>query len=375
MVFTGRALYNTGVFDGVAEDVSDIIGMISPTETPLLDRLGDAPKPAENVLHEWLEDSLNPNTIISSATYINSTNAAVLLVHAGGSAVSAYLQVGAVLKNKTTGEYMQITSLGGNTIGVTRAFASTTIATITAGDEIFVVSDAALEGADVTGDISRPRVRRSNYCQIFKKDVIISGTVQAVTQLGGITDELDYQKQNRMKEAIRDLEKAAIQGKVSGNSIGSSTAYRTMKGIWDHIVTNSTSTGTISPTILDDVIKLAWNQGAGDLNLIIADANWKRVIDGWNVSRVLVSNDSETYHRRITMFEGTFGVHEVILGRWMPNNSLMVLSTQRVKVIPLRGRSFTYQDVAKTGDSMKGMVLGEYTVEVKNEEGLAKAYG
>jgi hypothetical protein len=53
----------------------------------------------------------------------------------------------------------------------------------------------------------------------------------------------------------------------------------------------------------------------------------------------------------------------------------MVLASPRVKVVPLRGRSFQFERVAKTGDSEKGMVLGEYTTEVKNEEGLAKAFG
>lgn len=56
MAFTGRAIYDTAgsdsIFKGVAEDVSDIVSMISPFETPLLDVLSQAPYPARNVLHE-----------------------------------------------------------------------------------------------------------------------------------------------------------------------------------------------------------------------------------------------------------------------------------------------------------------------------------
>ena len=53
MAFTGRATYDNTA--ALAEDVSDIVSMISPFETPLLDFLGDAARPATNTMHEWLE--------------------------------------------------------------------------------------------------------------------------------------------------------------------------------------------------------------------------------------------------------------------------------------------------------------------------------
>lgn len=373
MVFTGKATYDTSVFDDIAEDVSDIIGMISPAETPLLDRLGDPAQAAQNVYHEWLEDALSPNTIVSSS--LASSAATVLGVHVGGANIGTYLQVGAVVVVKRTGEYMQISATSAGSLTFTRAFGGTTAATIVAGDELFIISDSALEGADVSVDTSRPRARKNNYTQIFKKDIIVSGTVQAVNMLGGIQNEFDYQKMKKIKETIRDLEKAAIQGKSSGNTLGSATAYRTFKGIWDFITTNSTSMATISADTLNDVVQLAWNNGATDLDIIVCDPNWKKVIDKFNDARILTSDSKRSYERDITLYHGTFGTQEVLMSRWMPRNSLMVLSSQRVKVMPLKGRSYSYQGVAKTGDSEKGMVLGEYTIEVKNEEGLAKAYG
>lgn len=373
MIFTGRATYDTGVFEGIAEDVADIIGMISPYETPLLDALGDAPRPATNVLHEWLEDALSPNTVVSSVTV--NTAATAVGVHVGGNLVGTYIQAGGIVKVKRTGEYMQIASTSAGTLVFSRGFGGTDAATIEAGDEIFLISEATLEGADVSVDTSRPRVRKNNYTQIFKKDIIVSGTVQAVNMLGGVNNEFDYQKTKKSKEIIRDLEKAVIQGKSSGNTLGSASAYRSFRGIWDFITTNATSTGTLSPQILNNLIQGPWEQGATDLDLIVVDANWKKTIDSFSDARVLVSQGEEKYKRRITLYEGTFGTQQVVLSRWMPSYSMMVLSSQRCRVTPLQGRSFNYQSVAKTGDSEKGMILGEYTVEVINEEGLAKAYG
>ncbi len=62
MAFTGKATYSAGTtLPELAEDVSDLIGIVSPYETPLLDALGDPLRAATSTHHEWLEDELLPN--------------------------------------------------------------------------------------------------------------------------------------------------------------------------------------------------------------------------------------------------------------------------------------------------------------------------
>jgi hypothetical protein len=375
MPFTGKAIYDTDgtntVFNTVAEDVSDVISMISPFETPLLDALAQAPYPARNVLHEWLEDSLTPNTL-TTASAITSTTADTAIGISGGAA--GFMQVGAVLIGPDGDEYMQISAISGNTITVNRAVASTSANSAATAQTLSVVSDAALEGADVSGDISRPRVRRNNYCQIFKKDLIVSGTVQHVTHLGGITDEMDYQKQQRMRESLRDLEKAVIRGKALGNTLGSASAYRTMDGIITRLTTNAQSVATLTESWLGNILNNAWDNGGSDIDVLCVDANWKRIIDNFNTSRVRVVNDETVYRNLVTTYESVFGVQKVVLSRWMPANSMLAISSRRVHVVPLQGRSYQYVPVARTGDAEKGMVVGEYTVCVKNEEGMSRMY-
>ena len=59
MGFLGKATYGAGVdLPELAEDVSDIVGIVSPYETPLLDHLGDAKRAATSPIHEWIEDAL-----------------------------------------------------------------------------------------------------------------------------------------------------------------------------------------------------------------------------------------------------------------------------------------------------------------------------
>ena len=73
MAFTGKATYSAGsTLPELAEDVSDLIGIISAYETPLLDALGDPLREATSTHHEWLEDELLPNKdAINDSTWTN----------------------------------------------------------------------------------------------------------------------------------------------------------------------------------------------------------------------------------------------------------------------------------------------------------------
>ena len=51
----------------------------------------------------------------------------------------------------------------------------------------------------------------------------------------------------------------------------------------------------------------------------------------------------------------------------MPADSALFLDSSRVQVLPLSARSFHYKPLASTGDSEVGQVIGEYTLEFKNE--------
>ena len=76
MSFTGKATYSAGAtLPEIVEDVSDLVGINSPHETPLLDALGDPARPARATVHEWLEDALLPNSdLINDSSYSNASS-------------------------------------------------------------------------------------------------------------------------------------------------------------------------------------------------------------------------------------------------------------------------------------------------------------
>ncbi|MDQ6989202.1 MAG: DUF5309 family protein [Mariprofundaceae bacterium] len=370
MAFNGLAIYGTNVFQSLAEDVSEEVGMISPSETPFLDILTPPMREGFNVLHEWLEDSLAPQSITAS-TAISSTTADTQIGIANGDAERLF--VGQLLIHPDGQEYMRISVISGNTITVERAFGGTSANSWGTGGVFTVLADAALEGDDVDEDIGIGRVRRSNYMQIFKKDVIVSGSRQAVRNLGGIADELAYQRTKRLREAVVGLEKAVVLSILSGNTIGSSSAVRTMRGVRSFLSTNIHSIAVLSDTLIANVVESAWTQGGNDIDVLVVDTIHKRKIDSLQGSRVRVTNQEGTFRNVVDTYEGTYGTQRVVMSRWMPASSLFAISTNRIHVVPLQGRTFQFQPVSKTGDAEKGMIIGEYTVELYNEEGMARA--
>ena len=58
MSFTGKATYTAGgTLPEIVEDIGDLVGIVSPFETPLLAALGDPQRAALSTHHEWIEDA------------------------------------------------------------------------------------------------------------------------------------------------------------------------------------------------------------------------------------------------------------------------------------------------------------------------------
>ena len=69
----------------------------------------------------------------------------------------------------------------------------------------------------------------------------------------------------------------------------------------------------------------------------------------------------------VSAYESDYGICRVVISRYMPTGTVLLLDSSRLSVMPLAGRSFHYSPLARTGDAETGQVVGEYTLEVRNE--------
>jgi hypothetical protein len=190
MSFTGKATYLAGSeLPEIAEDVSDLVSIAAPHETPLLEALGDGRRAARSTVHEWLEDSLLPNQdAVSDASITNPTTETAF-----GVVNIERFRVGDQVSVEGKAEVMLVTATdaGGGTLTVTRGYGGSTAATLADGDVLRIIGNAALEGADADAARFTARRRQTNYTQIFASTVEVSGSELAVRQIG-VADEMDY---------------------------------------------------------------------------------------------------------------------------------------------------------------------------------------
>lgn len=377
MAFTGKSTYSGGAtLPEVAEDVSDIIGLVSPFETPLLDLLGDPKAAATSTIHEWLEDALLPNTDSVNQTSFspNATDATAITV-ANGSRFRAGDQV----RPEGLREVMLVTAVAGNVLTVVRRYGNTTGGALSNGLKLYILGNAAVEGDDRPAVRFTDRVRKRNYTQIFTAGVEVSGSMMAA-RTHGVGDELDYQKQERLRELLRDLENVVINGVApTATQQGSSSVRRTMNGVIPLMATNQFVPGQggmpsgggggngLTEPLLNAALKAIWEQSAGRVDTIVVAGAQKRKINEFLVNARLYDGGDTSFQSRVGVYESDFGVCRVVLSRWVPADHLLLLDSSRLSVLPMAGRSFHYKPLASTGDAESGMLVGEYTLEMKNE--------
>jgi hypothetical protein len=316
-----------------------------------------------------LEDTLLPNTDTLTVTPQNPILDETMVVANAGR-----FRVGDQVRSMDSEEIMLVRTVGAASLTVTRGYGGTTAEAVSSGDTLFILGNAALEGQDAEAARFTVRSRRGNWTQIFSKTVMVSGSELAVRHLG-VADELDFQKTKALRELLRDLENTVLNGAApAANPSGSDTVRRSMAGILPQLVTNRFTPGSGIPSgedldeaKLNAALRAIWEQSSGQVDLIVVNGFQKRAISQFGAGARSYAAGDPRFTSQVAVYESDFGVQRVILSRWMPRDAVLLLDSSRLQVQPLAGRSFHYRSRASTGDFEKGQVLGEYTLELKNE--------
>ncbi|MBX3382753.1 MAG: DUF5309 family protein [Phycisphaeraceae bacterium] len=359
----------------VMEDVSDLVSIISPLETPLLAHLGDSGRFATSTIHEWLEESLIPNTdTINQASFTpNAQDATGITVNTG-----QRFKPGDQVRPGNAPEVLLVTAVAGNVLTVVRRYGGTPASNLANGQKLTILGNAAVEGADAPPVRLSTRFRQYNYTQIFTTTVEVSGTLQAVRK-HGVADELDYQKQERLRELLRDLENCVINGTASQTSPqGAPGARRTMNGIIRSISANQFVPGQggfpsgggagadLNETLINTALRGVWENASSRIDTIVCGGMQKRRINQFIASNSRHYNPAD---RRVSdlvsIYESDFGVCRVLLSRWVPADTILLLDSSRIALLPLAGRAFHFKPLAATGDAHAGQLIGEYTLEMR----------
>jgi hypothetical protein len=372
MAFTGKATYSAGTnLPELAEDVADLVRVVTPHEAPLLEVLGDPLHEATSPRHEWLEDELLPNKdAIDDATWVDPDVDTTFNVDHG-----SRFRVGDQIQVEGSEELILVTAVNVNALTVVRGYAGTVPENLADNQVLNILGNAALEGDDKPATRFTNRLRCANYTQIFTAAVEVSGSDLVARQLG-LAGEMENQKAARLCELMRDLEGTIINGgQAASDPQGGDTVRRTMKGIIPHLVTNVFRTGDsgfpagndLDEAKINYALRQIWENSSAHVDLIVVGGFQKRKINAFcSESRRYAPTDT-TFRDHLSQYESDFGLCQILTTRWVPHDVVLLLDSSRISVLPLTGRSFHFKPLASAGDYECGELIGEYTLELRNE--------
>jgi len=320
---------------GVKEDISDIITNISPTKTPFQTAIGN--EKSTQKFFQWQEDSLR--------------------------AAAANQQV---------------------------------------------------EGFQVTSDLSTatmvPTVMRSNNTQILAEVPETTGTMD-VTSTYGRARESAYQMAKSAAQVKRDLEVAFVgmgynapvnTNKTTARVMGSfeyqvgqpasNNLYVTTQGVgsnadYTNLIFTGTANGGFTETNMLLALQNSYNQGAEPNTVSIIPGRAIQVA-GFAMAQTAYAgggsptaaasyrqkfNDSTTVVNAVTMYKSPFGDVKIVLNRFQCGSPLAP-STQHVHTliydpsqwVKVTLRPWFREVLAKNGDSLRQMIVGEFSLKHKN---------
>lgn len=355
--------------------ISDVINIIDPRDTPFIAAIGglDAARSKFKVAQngykiEILEDELDPLTgAVANGTVNITTNATNWTV-----ADASIFQDGHVILIDSEYMVVKAADTANNTITVYARDYGGTNATHATNAAVEIVGMARLEGDDADYgpivDITAPY----NYTSIFQKALNISGTQQVIDQ-HGITNEFEYQSMKAIPHLLRLVEKACFHGV---RQAGSASAPRSMGGLATFITDNTVDAGGgITKSDVDIAMEYVYLDGGNPDLLVLNPAvarDLKELIDTSSFVQLAYEN-SQIGMQPVQRFVTQYGSLQVIMSRFCPVALSFVCDSRKVGIYSLR--PFAWKELAMSGDSRKGEVVGEFSLLVANDKSHGKIYG
>ena len=275
---------------------------------------------------------------------------------------------------------------------------------------IFDSLQAAANNKQIQGDAytyvtSATATRVSNYTQIARKAISVSGTVTAANTVGG--NVMGREVMKRMKEYKRDVEfdllgrqgssagatgTAAASGgllawiwgagaDVVGNTIvpaGNTTA--TTPSYASAVVVGQTDGTTAASSVtysdVESAAELAWLDG-GEPDTILCSSGQKKVVDAF-ASRAtrtadIGAKDQLTIQGAVNILVTSFGTFKVVLSRYISRNNLVLLQMDKWALGQLRAPAVKKTEA--NADAETKVIIGEYTLIARNPNSSAKVVG
>ena len=345
-------------------DLSDIMSTVIKDEPRFISNF-NCRETATAQKHEWFEDQLAGRSVTATGASGNTINASTTDL--------AKLKVGTLLVVQNDSALFQVTAVNEDSFNVSKVAANGSVTeNVNAQDVLNIVSSPMAEGSN-SGDgeeAYHQSATEFNCTQIFRKDIIITGSAIAIDVYGGIDNQINRQTAFALGELARDLNRVALFGRrveaaenVRGEA-GGLYFFATREGSMQ-INANSKKFDSI---MVNDAAQAILSAG-GDPVQILCSPGQARVLSNEyrDQLQIVRSDDRRGAYVAVIVNEINGRGMTIMADPDMPDHDAFVLDPTGCGLAPLRGRAISDEDATPKGfDGVKRMALGELTFLFKN---------
>ena len=350
-------------------DMDDRIAELEPNAAPLvvlLKKLKRVQAIAPKV--EWLEQVLMPRYDQLSAALTGTAVTSLPVAN------SSFYRVGDVLRETATGEAMEVTGVSAGVLGVNRGIGGVPAATGASGDEIFIVSNVNVEGASLRTIKTTQLNNLSNFCQIVRTPLGMTGT-EAATKLYGGPDR-DRLRAAAGIEHMRDWEQICFFGAKKEDTTTTGAPKRFAGGAVEYISTNvTTAVGTLTEAAFITFLRSGFRYGS-ERKILFASPLVVGAIEGFARNNIRVSGSedhADTYGIQMRSYVSGQGVVDIVMERaWNDSTNYrgyaFLLDMDALEFHTLRDTKLLDNRQANDADKIEDEYLTEACPVVHNEQ-------
>jgi hypothetical protein len=230
-------------------------------------------------------------------------------------------------------------------------------------------NNAKVEGHTAVDSTRTPTTMRTNYTQIIADTIKVSGTADAVSTYGR-AKESAYQMAKVAAELKRDLEYAFVGIGTNAAVAGNSTTAREMASAFSmidstmRIFTGGTSTPVDEADVLT-MLQSTYTEGSEPDILMVTPTNSLEVADfAVGSSKERDFGTGRKVVNVVDVYVSPFGEVKVVLNRFLKAKYTFLFDAEMWKKMYLR--NWTRETLAKTGDNLQMLLLGEFSLKHKN---------
>ena len=351
-------------FQNKKRDLSDVLSTVIKDEPRFISNF----LPAEEATaqkHEWLEDQITGRSVT-----VTDYSAGIVSV---STADAAKLKKGTLLVPRNDSVLFQVSAVNGTDITVTKVAANGSATEVPAADMVLnLVSTPVAEGSvsgegdetGITGDV------QFNTTQIFRKDIILTGSALAVNVFGNVDNQLNRQTAFALGELARDLNRVALFGRrveataTAKGEAGGLYFFGTGSGALE---IDAARTG-VDSSVINDAAQAVMGAGGDPMQILCSPGQARVLANEYKKQlQILRSDDRRGAYVAVIVNEINGRGMTIMADPDVPDTDIWVLDPAGLGITNLKGRAITDTDATPKGfDGIKRMALGELTFVFKN---------